>query len=139
MMVEDEPLIDSNMNSTGETESTVEETTTVAIAVDVPPSSATDEYSIQCKENTFEGLYDDIFEVELPCTMYGVHRDPQRTFIAITLIDPKTMATAKALYIDRCLCTKLIVDGRTVDSTEHEDLTVDEISQILSTLDDLML
>lgn len=87
------------------------------------------------KEATFDNLYDDIFEVELPSTLYGVHRDPDRTFIAFTLVDGKSCATAKAVRIDRRLCTKLMLRGRTVQTTEHEDLTVDDIQDILKILD----
>lgn len=86
-------------------------------------------------EATFDSLYDDVFEVELPCTMYGVHRDPERTFIAFTLIDPTTMATSKALHIDRRLRTRTIVDGRHVNAITHDDLSPETVSEMLANLD----
>lgn len=89
------------------------------------------------KATIFDGLYDDIFEVELPSTLYGMHRDPDRTFIAFTLIDPITICTAKALHVDRRLCSKLILQGQTVSSTLHDNLTVEEINNILCTLDEM--
>lgn len=134
MPMEDGSVLQSNVSLTEcdeENENLNEEMVTEFIS----PSPVYDEETLLLKENTFDGLYDDIFEVELPCTMYGVHRDPHRTFIAFTLIDPITISTAKALHIDRHLRTKTIVKGLTVESTEHDDLTVDNINDILNGLD----
>ncbi|XP_052859827.1 uncharacterized protein LOC128267078 [Anopheles cruzii] len=35
----------------------------------------------------FEELYDNIFEVELPSILWGLHRDPERKFVAFTRLD----------------------------------------------------
>lgn len=94
-----------------------------------------DEETAAKKRSIFNTLYEDVFEVELPCTRYGIHRDPERTYIAFSLFDPVTMNTAKALHFDERLRTRIVRNGVVVSRDRHKDLTVDTLSEMLADLD----
>ncbi|XP_058124993.1 uncharacterized protein LOC131282673 [Anopheles ziemanni] len=54
----------------------------------------------------FEDIYDNIFEIELPSTLWGVHRDPERKYIAFTrfkLLDNPESRTSRTLLIKSTL------------------------------------
>ncbi|KFB50727.1 AGAP005534-PA-like protein [Anopheles sinensis] len=54
----------------------------------------------------FEDIYENIFEIELPSTVWGVHRDPERQYIAFTrfqlLANPESR-TSRTLLIKSTL------------------------------------
>lgn len=94
-----------------------------------------DDKTLAKKQSIFNSLYDDVFEVELPCTRYGVHRDPERTFIAFSLFDPSSWSAIRVLHIDNRLFTRIVHKGVVTSEVAHEDLTVDTVSEMLNQMD----
>lgn len=89
---------------------------------------------------SFELLYDDIYEVMLPDTMYGIHRDPDRSFIVFSKFDVGRMCATKVLHIDRehCACRSYI-DGILFEELSGAELSVSTIDKMLGDLDVQML
>uniref|UniRef100_A0A182J3R2 Uncharacterized protein n=1 Tax=Anopheles atroparvus TaxID=41427 RepID=A0A182J3R2_ANOAO len=58
------------------------------------------------KNAIFEDVYENIFEVELPSTLWGVHRDPEKKYIAFTrfqMLEMPTCTTSTTLVIESSL------------------------------------
>lgn len=72
-----------------------------AAADDTHADSDDDDADAEDADEAFDALYDDVFEVELPDTMYGIHRDPERTFVVFTRFDAALMRCTRALRVDR--------------------------------------
>uniref|UniRef100_A0A182M708 THAP-type domain-containing protein n=1 Tax=Anopheles culicifacies TaxID=139723 RepID=A0A182M708_9DIPT len=85
------------------------------------------------KESIFEELYDNIFEVELPSTLWGVHREPDRKFVAFSRFEWREQdvnaARSISLLVDCSLGCRAWYDGKLVFSN---DLT----SKLVSRSDD---
>uniref|UniRef100_A0A182SGN7 THAP-type domain-containing protein n=1 Tax=Anopheles maculatus TaxID=74869 RepID=A0A182SGN7_9DIPT len=68
------------------------------------------------KESIFGELYDNIFEVELPSTLWGVHREPDRAFVAFSRFGwcPKdgNATSTVSLLIDCSLECRAWYDGK---------------------------
>jgi hypothetical protein len=86
------------------------------------------------QENTekFESVYEDIFEVLLPSTLWGVHRDPYKKFIVFSEFDKEKMATSKLFYIDHKSNYKLIVDNHCKNVGFLNEISVDFIERLLN-------
>ncbi|XP_050073030.1 uncharacterized protein LOC126561129 [Anopheles maculipalpis] len=70
------------------------------------------------KETIFEELYDNIFEVELPSTLWGVHREPDRAYVAFSRFGwcqrDGNMSRSVSLLIDSALEVRAWYDGTLV-------------------------
>ena len=81
--------------------------------VEAEPDAAT-------KESIFEELYDNIYEVELPCTLWGVHREPDRKFAAFSRFewrpsdDGEETVKSVSLLVDCSLACRAWYRGRLV-------------------------
>lgn len=88
------------------------------------------------EDDSFESLYDEIYEVELPATMYGIHRDPERQHIVFTLFDVERMQTTKVLRIDRRhRRLRTFIDGMLFADSRPEELTVELVTSMLADLE----
>lgn len=85
----------------------------------------------------FETLYDEAFDVTLPSLLWGIHRDPERKFIAFSEFDSKNMKISKLLHIsNKFECTTHINSVPTLSkSLIREQLAVEHVSMILDELD----
>ncbi|XP_041768189.1 uncharacterized protein LOC121591573 [Anopheles merus] len=81
--------------------------------VEAEPDAAT-------KESIFEELYDNIYEVELPSTLWGVHREPDRRFAAFSRFewcpsdDGGEAVKSVSLLVDCSLACRAWYRGRVV-------------------------
>ncbi|XP_035913879.1 uncharacterized protein LOC118512885 [Anopheles stephensi] len=70
------------------------------------------------KESIFEDLYDNIYEVELPSTLWGVHREPDSKFVAFSRFGwcakDGNVARSVSLLIDCSLLCRAWYDGSLV-------------------------
>uniref|UniRef100_A0A182NM39 THAP-type domain-containing protein n=1 Tax=Anopheles dirus TaxID=7168 RepID=A0A182NM39_9DIPT len=101
------------------------------------------------RELIFEELYDNIFEVELPCTLWGVHRDPDRKYVAFSRFEWNGSGAVKltSLMIDCGLRCEARVNGEltfgrdlaatlTPDSGDTEKtIRLAGLEELLDTLD----
>lgn len=85
----------------------------------------------------FESLYDDVFEVTLPSTLWGVHREPKRNFIAFTCFDVQQMQNTKCVVLSSNGCLKIALNGRIISeqSFGHE-LNPDFMSNVLNQVEE---
>lgn len=96
-----------------------------------------------CTENSeekltmFETLYDEAFDVTLPSLLWGIHRDPERKFIAFSKFDAAKMTISKLMHIsDKFHCTTHVNSERwTSKILNLEQLAVEHVSTILDELD----
>lgn len=89
----------------------------------------------------FEALYDDIYEITLPSTLWGIHRDLDKEFIVFSEFNLKSMATTKLLYLDaRCEC-KFTVDNvlRKAEKLKLSELSTENIERLLTKFDENLL
>lgn len=105
------------------------------IPEDVPVVANDDEATEEMEDSSFEFIFDDVYEVVLPCTMYGIHRDPARKFIVFSCFDVNTMSVTKALYVDHRLHAKVYINNVSVLSEQLPELTVELLTNMLSLLD----
>jgi pentatricopeptide repeat protein len=84
----------------------------------------------------FDGLFDDIFEVVLPSTLWGFHRDPARQFIAFSEFSSKYMAVLKTVTIDVKFQYKFCLRSSTVLSGIVKSGDPEEVSRLLAEMDE---
>ncbi|XP_058442676.1 uncharacterized protein LOC131425098 isoform X3 [Malaya genurostris] len=89
----------------------------------------------QLATSEFEALYDDVYEVELPSTLWGIHRDLEKTFITFTEFNKDSMNIRKYLYIDQQLQYRMVVGQRIMKKGTLENVSTEALSELLSTLD----
>ncbi|XP_049299787.1 uncharacterized protein LOC125772284 [Anopheles funestus] len=74
------------------------------------------------KVSIFEELYDNIYEVELPSTLWGVHREPDRKFVAFSRFEWRekdlNAARSVSLLVDCSLGCRAWYDGNLVLSSD---------------------
>lgn len=99
------------------------------------PISAIDNSAEELEDSSFEFIFDDVYEVVLPCTMYGIHRDPARKFIVFSRFDVDTMSVTKALYVDHRLHARIFINNVSILCERLPDLTVEVLTNMLSQLD----
>ncbi|XP_053685955.1 uncharacterized protein LOC128735498 [Sabethes cyaneus] len=87
----------------------------------------------------FEMLYDDVYEVELPSTLWGIHRDTEKKFIAFTEFNKDTMNTRKYLFIDQRLEYRMAVGQRIMKKGILSEACTVDISNLLSELEDIQV
>lgn len=85
---------------------------------------------------TFDSLYDDVFEIELPNTLWGLHRDPDRKFIVFSEFDLAAMQSTKYLYVNHRLVCKTYVHGQLIVDEKLEQIGVDVLSELITILDE---
>lgn len=84
----------------------------------------------------FESIFDDIYEVVLPTTLWGVHRDPNRKFIAFSEFDASNMTTSKLLHITDTLEMKAYFYNTEVQLPQRHHLSLDVLTDSLTGLDE---
>lgn len=60
----------------------------------------------------FENLYDEAFDVTLPSLLWGIHRDPDRKFIAFSEYNQSQMSCCKVLHITSDFRCKISINSR---------------------------
>lgn len=85
----------------------------------------------------FETLYDEVYEVELPSTLWGIHRDLEKTFIAFTEFSKDSMNVRKYLYIDQSLQYRMAVGQRTMKSGTLPTASTEAITELLTKLEEI--
>lgn len=85
----------------------------------------------------FETLFDEVYEVELPSTLWGIHRDLDRTFIAFTEFSKDSMNVRKYLFIDQSLQYRMSVGQRTMQSGILPAASTEAITELLTKLDEI--
>ncbi|XP_062536724.1 uncharacterized protein LOC134205473 [Armigeres subalbatus] len=87
----------------------------------------------------FEALYDEVYEVELPSTLWGIHRDVEKTFICFSEFSKDTMNVRKYLFIDRYLQYRMAVGQRVMKHGTLPTGSTESISDLLTKLDDVRI
>lgn len=85
----------------------------------------------------FENLYDEAFDVTLPSLLWGIHRDPEKKFMAFSEFDHSTMSCCKVLFIDDNFNYKIFVNSKLKASSilSLAQLEADNVSTMLDELD----
>lgn len=91
----------------------------------------------RARQAIFESIYDDIYEVVLPSTLWGIHRDPERKFIVFSEFDVSTMDTAKLLHISDTCQLKAFIHKIEVELAKRDQLSVELLTETLGELDDI--
>lgn len=85
----------------------------------------------------FENLYDEVMDVTLPNTLYGINRCPERDFIVFNKFDVNRMGFSKYLYIHKSLNCKLFIGGKvTASKLAKEQCNTEYISNWLDKIDE---
>lgn len=96
----------------------------------------TEELNYDCvDEHLFDGIYEDIYEVTLPNTLWGIHRDPNRTFIVFSYFDNKTCSTSKLIHLDNSMNTHVYVKGKLVNKY-MSNLSIEYLTNLVSQVDE---
>lgn len=91
----------------------------------------------EVKRQTFDAVYDDIYEVVLPNTLWGIHRDPEeRTYIAFTLFNAKDMNCSIAVKISNDFNVNVFVNGVKQSEDTLDELSVDTLTKLLTQLNE---
>lgn len=93
-------------------------------------------HEITTINSKFEEIYDDIYEVVLPNTLWGLHRDPDRQFITFTYFDHTKMNATKIFYIDNKFCTKILLHNLEIINETVTDLSTEYLSNLLNDIDE---
>lgn len=112
-------------------------------------SSLTDnktEYLANCSNpiaeiDSFDNLFDSVFEVVLPTTLWGVHRSPQQKRIMFVCIDEEQLNVQKMLIVDDSGDLKMYLVSRLIRE-EHWPvgiLTPERISDMLAELEAMQI
>lgn len=87
----------------------------------------------------FETLFDDVYEVELPSTLWGIHRDLEKTFICFSEFSKDTMNVRKYFFIDRYLQYRMAVGQRVMKRGTLPNGSTESISELLNKLDEVKI
>lgn len=90
------------------------------------------------KHQIFEAVYDDIYEVVLPNTNWGIHRDPEeeRRYIAFTLFDANKMNCSVAVKITDTFDLHVYANGVHKTSETLPELSVDILTKLVNQLNE---
>lgn len=99
---------------------------------------ALDELSYDCVDATlFDGIYEDIYEVILPNTLWGIHRDPNRMFIVFSYFDAATCSTSKLVHVDSGMNTQIFMRGKSVKKWRSgSSLSIEYLTNLVSEVDE---
>lgn len=90
------------------------------------------ENKLEEKRKIFNMVYDDIPDVELPNTLWGVHRDPEdRRYIAFTMFDAQEMRCSVAVKISDTFELNVFANGVRKPSDTLNELSLDSIAKLL--------
>jgi hypothetical protein len=88
------------------------------------------------KVEAFEILYDEAFDVTLPSTLWGIHRDPERKFLIFSSFDGSSMKFDKYLHVNCELKCKILRDKKIRDEKiEIENCTTEFVSEWLNKIE----
>lgn len=114
----------------------VEEEASYLIRNNQRTDSQTDELNYDCVDAAlFDGIYEDIYEVTLPNTLWGIHRDPNRTFIVFSYFDDKTCSTSKIIRLDNGMNTHIYIRGKMVNKY-LSNLSIEYLTNLVSQVDE---
>lgn len=92
--------------------------------------------STEQKEQIFDSVYDDVYEIVLPTTLWGIHRDPDRKYITFTKFDIDKMACSKILHVNNDFEIKISIDGVLKKAANMDIVSVDILTDHLNELDE---
>lgn len=85
----------------------------------------------------FDGIYEDIYEVTLPNTLWGVHRDPNRMFIVFSYFDAETCSTSKLVHVDSAMNAQIYVRGKSIKKwLSSSSLSIEYLTSLVSEVDE---
>lgn len=85
--------------------------------------------------NMFRNLFENVFDVILPTSLWGIHRDPDAKYIAFTMFDPAAMTTTKVLYVNESCESQVYIGGSLLSNGALRELNVDIVTELLNDLD----
>lgn len=88
------------------------------------------------KREVFTEIYDDVCKVELPNTLWGIHKDPESQYIAFTMFDINQMKCSKVLKITDIYKMEIHVNGVEKSCETLNELSVDILTNLLRELDE---
>lgn len=83
----------------------------------------------------FEMLYDEVFEVTLPSTLWAIQRDPEKSFIVFSCFDEKCMGNIKTVFLDNKNKMRLFIRQKCVIEDKNDIFTTDHINNLLDEID----
>lgn len=93
--------------------------------------------STEEKRQIFDTVYDEIYEVVLPNTLWGIHRDPEeRQFIAFTMFDGNKMSCSIAVKVTDAFELKVYTNGAEKSTEILKELNIDSLTKLLSQLNE---
>ena len=92
-------------------------------------------------QELFESLYDDIYEVVLPNTLWGVHRCPEHSSIFFSFVDPSLLRTTKMISISSQGDVKILLGNRLMSEQNlmTEINTLDSLTNMINDIDQVLL
>lgn len=84
----------------------------------------------------FENLYDEAFDVTLPSLLWGIHRDPDRKFIAFSEYDQSQMSCCKVLHITSDFRCKISINSK-LKAPKNLSLAQLEAESVSTMLDEI--
>lgn len=97
-----------------------------------------DESAIAEKRDKFVEMYNEMANIELPCSLWGVHADPENyRFIAFSKFDDSLMKCTKVLRITDMHVMDIRVDDISKSSAQLNELSIDIIADALRSLDEI--
>lgn len=88
---------------------------------------------------SFDCICDDIFEVILPSTLWGIHRDPDNKFVVFSMFDINTMSNSKLLYVSNQFEIKILLYNKLISQQILDELSIEILSNLLNDLEDYRL
>lgn len=86
--------------------------------------------------NLFNFFYDNVYEVLIPNTLWGIHRCPQRSFLCFSCVDAFKMQTTKMLVVKSDGSIQLIIEGNVKNlNLVHDIDDLDSLSILLNKMD----
>lgn len=103
---------------------------------EAPIISTTVEDSVHSQE-IFDTFYDEAYDVCLPNCLWGLHRDPSRTFVVFSKFNRASMSHSISVFIENTFQYKIQVANQpTIEKPlQVDELTTDIFSNILNDLD----
>jgi hypothetical protein len=84
---------------------------------------------------SFESLFDEIFEIELPSIQWGIHRDLDQRSIAFSKYETKKLSTTKVLILNCDLEYKIILDSIIYKGGKLDTASTENVSKILEEIE----
>ncbi|XP_055371389.1 uncharacterized protein LOC129605569 [Condylostylus longicornis] len=92
------------------------------------------------KIKIFNDLYEDIFEVELPSTLWAIHRDPSNVFIAFTYFDPILYLSSKSIILYNNLKAAVnLFNKHFLEKDLNDSYSIEDVGELLKEVDKIRL